>query len=135
MFIAKLFKSYHLKPNFNHKISFLLQISLFVLKYSSLEPTFSLYDALIHLHIYCFKPHFPSYTFIWPYMIISFLQIFLPTRLFRPTLILGTLEYHGFWGKQKTVIDKIRDKQGLLLKPSNGGKLFTKSPYFGYFAF
>ena len=70
-----------------------MQISLFVLKYSSLEPTFSLYDALIHLHIYCFKPHFPSYMFIWPYMIISFLQIFLPTRLFRPTLVLGTLEY------------------------------------------
>ena len=92
MFFAKLFKSYHFKPNFNHKISFLLQISLFVLKYSSLEPIFSLYDALIHLHIYCFKPHFPSYMFIWPYMIISFLQIFLPTRLFRPTLVLGTLE-------------------------------------------
>ena len=91
-FFAKFFKSYHFKPNFNHKISFLLQISLFVLKYSSLEPTFSLYDTLIHLHIYCFKPHFPSYTFIWPYMIISFLQIFLPTRLFHPTLVFGTLE-------------------------------------------
>ena len=25
----------------------------------------------------------------------------------------GVLAYHGFWGKQKTVIDKIRDKQGL----------------------
>ena len=91
-FFAKLFKSYHFKPNFHHKINFLVQISLFVLKYSSLEPTFSLYGALIYLHIYCFKPHFPSYTFIWPYMIISFLQIFLPTRLFCPTLVLGTLE-------------------------------------------
>ena len=66
-------------------------MSLFVLKYSPLEATFGLYDTLIHLHIYCFTPHFPSYTFIWPYMFISFLQIFLPTRLFRPTLVLGTL--------------------------------------------
>ena len=47
----------------------------------------------------------------------------------------GVLAYHGFWGKQKTMIGKINDKQGLLLKPSNGGTLFTKSPYFGYFAF
>ena len=28
-------------------------------------------------------------------------------------MIQGVLAYHGFWGKQKTVIDKIRDKQGL----------------------
>ena len=78
-------------------------MSLFVLKYSPLGPTFSLYNASIHLHVYCFTPHFPSYMFIWPYMFISFLQIFLPTRLFRPTLVLGTLEQgdlnlHGVTG-------------------------------------
>ena len=67
-------------------------MSLFVLKYFPLEPTFSRYNASIHLHVYCFTPHFLSYTFIWPYMFISFLKIFLPTRLFRPTLVLGTLE-------------------------------------------
>ena len=48
--------------------------------------------------------------------------------------IQGVLAYHGFFGKKKTVIGKIRDKQGLLLKPSNGGTLFTKNQYFGYFA-
>ena len=37
----------------------------------------------------------------------------------------GVLAYHGFWGKQKTVIDKIRDKQGLAYyKPKMGGNYF-----------
>ena len=67
-------------------------MSLFLLKHSQFEPTFSLKNVLIHLHVYSNVPNFPSYMFIWPYMIISFLQIFLPTRLFRPTLVLGTLE-------------------------------------------
>ena len=57
-------------------------MSMFVLKYYPLGPNFRLYDALIHLHVYCFTPHFLSYTFIWPYMFISFLQIFVPTYTF-----------------------------------------------------
>ena len=67
-------------------------MSLFLLKHSQFEPTFSLKDVLIH-HVYSYVPSFPSYKFIWPYMFINFLKIFLPTRLFRPTLVLGTLEY------------------------------------------
>ena len=69
-FFAKLFKSYHFKPNFNKKISFLLQISLFVLKHSSLEP------------IFVFMTHWFTYTFI-----VSNLT-FRPTRLFGPTWLL-----------------------------------------------
>ena len=68
-------------------------MSLFLLKHSQFEPTFSLKDVLIHLHVYSNVPNFQSYTFIWPYMFINFLKKFLPTRLFGPTLVLGTLEY------------------------------------------
>ena len=70
-------------------------MSLFLLKHSQFEPTFSLKDVLIHLqlHVYCNVPKFLPYTFIWPYMFIDFLKDVLPTRLFGPTLVLGTLEY------------------------------------------
>ena len=47
----------------------------------------------------------------------------------------GVLAYHGFWGKQKIVISKIRDKQGLLSKTLKMGENDFQSQYFGYFAF
>ena len=68
-------------------------MSLFLLKNSQFEPAFNLKDVLIHLHVYCNVPNFPSYMFIWPCTFINFPKIFLPSRLFRPTLVLGTPEY------------------------------------------
>ena len=59
----------------------------------NLNSILGLWDLRFHLHGYCILLHFLSYTFIWPYTFIDFPQIFPPTRLFRPTLILGTLEY------------------------------------------
>ena len=45
--------------------------------------------------------------------------------LFTEERVQGVLAYHVFWGKQKTVIDKIRDKQGLAYsKPKMGGNYF-----------
>ena len=35
----------------------------------------------------------PTYTIIWPYTFINLPTNYHPTRLFRPTLILGTQEY------------------------------------------
>ena len=62
--------------------------------------TFSIWIALGSLECffsptlgYSFILYVPAYTIISPYMFIIFLEIFLPTRLFRPTLVLGTLEY------------------------------------------
>ena len=42
----------------------------------------------------------------------------------------GVLAYHGFWGKQKTVICKIRDKQGLIYQTSKMGESNLKKSIF-----
>ena len=65
-----------------------------------MTPFVSLQCVFSHLHSYSFIPYFPAYTIILPYTFIIFQEIFLPTRLFRPTLVLGTLEYvhNTGWG-------------------------------------
>ena len=39
-------------------------------------------------------PKIPTYTFITSYTFIDFEEICSPTRLFRPTRLLGTIEYN-----------------------------------------
>ena len=75
-----------------------------MLKYSQNKQIFGLQNVLFTYTIICILTHFPTYTFIWPYMFIVFLKIFLPTRLFGPTLILGTLEMELILLQQLRVI-------------------------------
>ena len=60
--------------------------------------TYSYLYVYYVLHVYCqVQRKFPTYTINMPYTFIEFQEIFLPTQLLCPTLILETLEYIKYY--------------------------------------